>query len=184
MQDDVSELLRSAIREYKQTKVCFSPINTLFARNATFQGSCCHKHSPPTSRPQAVLYYCTICDDRISQWMGANDRPAEKWSAPLHKDLLTAHLGTALCPFSCIRLSPALVNTTLWYCPALVLTLCWQRHKWELTLGIEKGIFHFTYPYREMCWSCGNVYIRQSDVCLVFSAGAVMGTGGRRETGL
>lgn len=81
----------------------------------------------------------------------------------LHKDLLTAHLGTALCPFSCIRLSPALVNTTLWYCPALVLTLCWQRHKWELTLGIERGIFHFTYPHREMCWGCGNVYIRQSD---------------------
>lgn len=99
-----------------------------------------------------------------SEWEQTTDLQRSE-SAPLHKDLLTAHLGTALCPFSCIRLSPALVNTTLWYCPALVLTLCWQRHKWELTLGIERGIFQFTYPYREMCWSCGNVHIRQSDVC-------------------
>lgn len=38
MQDDVSELLRSAIREYKQTKVRFSPTDTLVVRNATVQG--------------------------------------------------------------------------------------------------------------------------------------------------
>lgn len=164
MQDDVSELLRSAIREYKQTKVCFIPINTLFARNATLQGSCCHKHPPPhlqaTSSP-VLLYHLWWQNITVN----GSKRPTcrEVKCTCLHKDLLTAHLGTALCPFSCIRLSPALVNTTLWYCPALVLTLCWQRHKWELTLGIERGIFHFTYPHREMCWGCGNVYIRQSD---------------------
>lgn len=35
-------------------------------------------------RLQAGLYFCAICDDRISQWMGPNDWPAEKCSAPVH----------------------------------------------------------------------------------------------------
>lgn len=164
MQDDVSELLRSAIREYQQTKVCFSPTDTLIARNAAVQGRWCHKH-PPTSRPQAALHYCTVCDDRISQWMGPNGRPADKWSAPVYiKICWRPTWELHYVHFAALGLSPALVNTTLWYCPALVLTLCWQRHKWELTLEIETGIFHFTYPQREMCWACGNVYIRQSDI--------------------
>lgn len=63
-----------------------------------------------------------------------------------------------------LGLSLALVHTTLWHCPPLVLALCWQRHKWELTLGIERvqsgwrggAIFLFTCPHREMCWSCGK----------------------------
>lgn len=145
--------------------------------------STCHitintPHPPTPTRPQAVPYYCSVCDDRISQWMGPNERPAEKWSAPVHIkicwrptwDLHYVHLAA----LGFHRL--ALVNTAQGYCPALVLTLCWQRHKWELTLGIERGIFHFTYAHREMCWGCGNVYIRLSDV---FSVGALMRTGGR-----
>lgn len=160
-----------------------SLITTPLTRDATLEGSCYHKHSPslpPTHRAIScpVLLYCLW-------WQNIPVNGTKRLTCRevkctcLHKDLLTAHLGPALCPFSCIRLSLALVNTTLWYCLALVLTLCWQRHKWELTLGIERGIFHFTYPHREMCWGCGNVYIRLSDV---FSAGTAMRTGGRTET--
>ncbi len=80
MQDDVSELLRSATGEYKQTKVCF---NTLFTIYTTIHCGCYHKH-PPTWRPQAVLYHCAIYEDKMSPWMGPHERPAEKWSAPVH----------------------------------------------------------------------------------------------------
>lgn len=129
-----------------------------------------HKVAGATNTPRPLGYKlpCAIVPfvmtEFHSEW-GQNGRPAEKWSAPVYIkicwrptwDLHYVH-------FAALGLSPALVNTTLWYCPALVLTLCWQRHKWELTLGTETGIFHFTYPHREMCWGCGNVYIRQSDI--------------------
>lgn len=44
----------------------------------------------------------------------------------------------------------------LWHCPALVLALSWQRPKRELTLAMERGIFHYTNPHGVMCWVCGN----------------------------
>lgn len=55
MQDDVSELLRSAIREYKQTKVSVWPVSTLSH----------HRMSPqqPPPEPRAVLPHCGVSDD-------------------------------------------------------------------------------------------------------------------------
>ena len=159
MQDDVSELLRSATREYKQTKVCVKPhLYTLSYKCPITRWLLPCTHFP--SRPQAVLCYCSISDDRISLWMGPNHWPAEKWSAPVHIkicwqptwDLHYVH-------FCCIRLSLALVNTTLRYCPVLVLTLCWPRHKWELTPGTERGIFPFTYPNTEKCAEVVETFI-------------------------
>lgn len=40
-------------------------------------------NTTPNTRPRA-LYRCTVCDDRISRWMGPNVRPVEKQSAPVH----------------------------------------------------------------------------------------------------
>lgn len=60
-----------------------SPINTIFANNGTSRGTYNHKCSP-ISRQKALLYYCTICDDILSQWMGTNNWPVQKCSAPVH----------------------------------------------------------------------------------------------------
>lgn len=163
----------------KKLRCVSGPINTLLNRNATLRGSCYHKHPPlPPGHKLSCTIVLFVMTEYPSEWDQTTDLQRSKEHLSTYKDLLTAHLGTALCPFSCIRLSQALVSTTLWYCPALVLTLCWQRHKWELTLGMERGISHFTYPHREMCWGCANVSIRQS------AAGAVMRTGGKRETNI
>lgn len=155
-----------------------SPINTLFTVYTSIQSRCYHKHPHLKATSCPIPLFCLWWQNipvNGTKWPTCRE---VKCTCP-HKDLLTAHLGPVLCPFSCIRLSLALVNTTLWYCLVLVLTMCWQRHKWELTLGIERGIFHFTYPHREMCWGCGNVYIRQSDR---FSAGVLMRAGEKETT--
>lgn len=109
MQDDVSELLRSATREYPQTKV-----NVLTPEIHHFT-SCCERHLPVywyycipagsvTPHKHTLpfplvwihrLYYCSNSKGLNSPLNGTNGprgREREETSAPGHKSLLALHL--------------------------------------------------------------------------------------------
>lgn len=88
MQDDVSELLRSAIREYRQTKVSVGPVSTLS-----------HHSSPPDHRRGLSR---AIVEFLMTLRLGESDqvrRGGVKCTC-FHKDVLTAHQGPVFCPFS------------------------------------------------------------------------------------
>lgn len=150
-----------------------SPSTTLFTRHGTLQGSCTiNTLQKATSCP--VLLSCLWWQNIPVNGTKRVTCREVKCTCP-HKDLLTAHLGPALCPFSCIRLSLSIQH-------------CGIVQRWSLHC-VDRGTneswhweyreAYFTYTHTEMCWGCGNVYIRLSDV---LSAGAVMRTGGRTET--
>lgn len=144
-----------------------APINALFSKNTTLRGSC----GSPTKGPPVPCHKLShtivpFVMDRI----GPDSRPAEKGSAPVYiKICWRPTWEPHYAHFSCIRhlTGPRQYNAAVLSGtgPSTVLT---ETHKWELTSGIERGIFHFTYPHREMCWAGGNVYIGQSDAFFFF----------------
>lgn len=80
MQDDVSELLRSATREYKQTKV--RPSVNLFGETPHYRAALL-THTPPTDHRLSCVIVVVVMTERPDEWDPVTDLE-RSLNAPVH----------------------------------------------------------------------------------------------------
>lgn len=170
MQDDVSELLRSAIREYRQTKVSVWPVSTLSH----------HRTSPQQPPVQSHRLSCTIVDFLMTLRLSESDQGTRSVvkCTYLHQDLLTAHQGPVFCPFICFHQPSSMQRCGLSVpCPYLH---CGERAHMRADFKNSAGHISLHIPTRKFAELVEMVISGNQPESFFFSTEPVRGDGGRK----